>query len=301
MKKAPKVSIIVLTWNNYKDTKECLESLAKLEYPNYEIIVVDNASIDGSEEKLKREFLQHIFIKNEENLGYAGGNNVGIKYAMENHADYVLLLNNDVIVDKRFLEPLVLIAQEDADIGVVGPKVYYYDKPNLINFAGSRINFWKGSTPHIGSGEIDKGQYEEVKEEDYQDGCAILMKSEVINRIGLLDEKYFIYWEETDFCCRARQAGYKIMNVPQSKIWHKISSTMGRESPNSIYYSTRSRIIFMRKFARAYHWVAFFPYFIYSLIRLMGKWIIKDRDMNPAKFKALAKALKDGTKEPIGT
>lgn len=286
--KWPRVAIIVLNWNNYDDTKECLNSLNKITYPNYEVIVVDNGSTDGSGEKLKREFSQHVVLQNEKNLGFTGGNNVGMKYSLEHNADYVLLLNDDTVVDRDFLEPLVKVAESHESIGIVGPKVYYMDPPNLINFAGGTVNLWTGKVLHIGDKEIDKGQYDEVKEIDYQVGCAILIKKEVIENIGFLDDIFFILWEETDYCYRAKKYGYKVLHVPESKIWHKIARSIGLGTPFSIYYSFRNQILFMRKNAKLYHWLTFLPYFCYAVGKSITGLIIK-RDF--AKLKAIISAI----------
>ncbi len=282
-KVAPQVFIIVLNWNNYQDIKECLDSLRKITYPNHEIIVVDNGSIDNSGEKLEQEFPQYTFIRNDSNLGFAEGNNVGIRYALKRGADYVLLLNNDTVVDPGFLESLVGIAETDGQIGVVGPIIYFYDKPQVIQSIGARMNFWKGSHPIIGIREVDRGQYDKPMEVDYVSGAALLVKRRVIEDIGLLDADYFLYGEEVDWCYRAAKAGYKIVAVPESKIWHKVSSsTGGTKSPLFAYYLTRNRILFMRKHARIYHWVTFLLFFTMDILKGLLS-CAKHGDINRAK------------------
>jgi GT2 family glycosyltransferase len=282
-KMPPKVSLIMLTWNNYQDTKKCLESLRKITYPNCKIIVVDNGSTDKSGERLKKEFPQYRFIRNDSNLGFAEGNNVGIRHALKRGADYVLLLNNDTIVDPGFLEPLVEIAETDDQIGVAGPMNYFYDAPKVIQSIGAGINLWKGSHSIIGIREVDKGQYNEPMEVDYVSGAALLVKRRMIEDIGLLDPDYFLYSEEVDWCYRAAKAGYKIMAVPESKIWHKVSSsTGGTKSPLSAYYMTRNRILFMRKHARIYHWPTFLSFFAMDILNGLLS-CAKHRDIKRAK------------------
>jgi len=293
----PKVSIIIIVYNNYTDTKECLESLANITYRNYEVILVDNGSTDGSGEKLKQEYPQHTYIFNKNNLGFAGGVNSGIQYSMRKNSDYVFLLNNDTIVDKEFLEPLVSTAEKNPSTGIVGSKIYYYNSPKTVNFAGGKIDFWRGITPHIGSGELDRGQYEKPIEEDFQDGSAMLIKKEVINKIGLFDTTYFLYSEEVDFCFRAQKAGYKILNVPQSKVWHKISISVGGcESFTGIYHGIKSRIIFMRKHSQLYHWLVFVPYCFFYSFRLTIIWLIKYKWSAEftTRFRVMVNAFKDG-------
>jgi GT2 family glycosyltransferase len=264
----PEISLIVLTWNNYQDTRECLESLKEITYSNCKIIVADNGSTDKSGERLKKEFPQYTFIRNGSNLGFAEGNNVGIRYGLKHGADYVLLLNNDTIVDPGFLEPLVGIAEADDQIGVVGPMNYFYDAPKVIQSIGAGINLWKGSHSIIGIREVDKGQYNQPMEVDYVSGAALLVKRQMMEDIGLLDPDYFLYNEEVDWCYRAAEVGYKIVAVPMSKIWHKISSSSGgTNSPLSTYYLTRNRILFMRKHARIYHWPTFLLFFAMDILK----------------------------------
>ena len=184
----PKVAIIILNWNGLKDTIECLESVKKIDYPNYEIIVVDNASVDGSPEKLKELFPDITLIRNKENLGYAGGNNVGIRYALKNNAEYIFVLNNDtVVVDKDILKILVKTANLYPDAGVFGPKICLYDEPNKIGFSPT---YWdKRKCTFILKKYYD---YDEVVEIDDIRGCAIFFKREVVEKIGLFDSKFFL-------------------------------------------------------------------------------------------------------------
>jgi len=204
-----------------------------------------------------------ILIKNERNYGFAEGNNIGMRYALKAlNPGYVLLLNNDTVVDKEFLGELVKVGESDEKIGIVGPKVYYYNfnrRRDVINFAGGKLNMWKGQPYHIGANEIDKGQHDEIKEVDYIEGSCLLVKVKVLNKIGLLDPSYFAYWEENDFCMRGYKAGYKSAYVPKSKIWHKVSSSFN--NPIKIYYLTRNRFWFMKKYATKLQFLSFLLYF----------------------------------------
>lgn len=244
----PKVSIIVLNWNGKENTRECLESLKQITYPNYEVLLVDNGSVDGSVEYFRKTYPKIKIIENVVNLGYAEGNNEGIRRAMENEIDYVLLLNNDIVTDSQFLKALVDVAQNNPKIGFVGPKIYYYSKKerrDVINFAGGKINMWFCKAYHIGINEIDRGQYNKLKYVDYVEGSCILVKKEVIDRIGILDSSYFAYWEDVDWCIRGIKAGYKLAYAPESKIWHKISgSNIGGLK---VYYFTRNKYLFIKK------------------------------------------------------
>jgi len=170
----PRVFIIILNWNNWLDTFECLESLKNNDYPNYEVVIVDN----GSDEKPQSPNPDIKIIYNKENLGFSEGNNVGIKYALEHGADYVLLLNNDTVVSNDFLSKLVKAAESNEEIGMVGSKIYFYDQKDRIWFAGGKVNWLYNKGTMRGYNEIDKGQYDlpEIQETDYLTGCCILVK-----------------------------------------------------------------------------------------------------------------------------
>ena len=193
----PKVAIVIINWNGWEDTVECLESIFQIDYPNYEIIIVDNRSQNDSVKRIKdySEGKELTIIENEENYGFAGGNNIGIQYALKNFKPkYILLLNNDTVVDKDFLKELINAGEEDTYIGILGPKIYYYDKPDVIWSAGCKISWKFARGIQIGSGEVDKNQYDDPKKVEYVSGSAFLIKTDVINKIGLMDKNYFLYF-----------------------------------------------------------------------------------------------------------
>ncbi len=240
----PKVAIIIVNWNGLKDTIECIESVKKIDYPDYEIIVIDNGSEKFDADILEKKFSSEIgIIRNKENLGFAGGNNIGIRYALENGADFVLLLNNDTVVDKGFLSEMIRVASLDNRIGAVGPKIYFYSEINKIWFAGGKINKILTKGEMIGYGEIDQGRYDTEKETDFITGCCLLVKREVFEKIGLLSEEYFVYYEDTDWCLRARKSGFKCVYAPKAEIWHKASIGLGLGSPAYIYYNIRNGLL----------------------------------------------------------
>lgn len=245
----PSVAIIVLTWNNYHDTRECLESLSKINYPSFKIIVVDNHSTDNSIAKLKSEFGQCDFITNAANYGYAGGNNIGILYALHKGYSYVWIINNDAVVEENSLLEMVKVAESNPRVGIVGSKVYFYDDPVKLWFAGGKVNKLTGITKHIGIGEKDLGQYNMKKNVDYITGCNLLIKKSCLNDIGLFDENYFLYYEDTDLSIRAKKKGWSIVFIPITGVWHKIES--GRKSLSKSllenYYFTRNKLYFIKK------------------------------------------------------
>jgi GT2 family glycosyltransferase len=256
------VYIIVLNWNGKADTLECLSSLKKIQYPSYRVCLVDNASTDDSVEAVRSKFPTVEIIENSENLRFAQGNNVGIKFALQHNADYVLLLNNDTKVDSEFLKEMIKVSESDCKIGMVGPKIYHYDPPDLIWSAGGEISFWKGKIAHRGLRKSDSEKFSEIADVDYLTACALLVKREVIEKVGLLDSSYYIYSEDADWCERTRRAGYKLVYVPKAKVWHKISSTSGGGlTPYKALHKVKSNFLFFKKYAHWYHWLTI-PIFI---------------------------------------
>lgn len=229
------LSIIILNWNQYEDTSECLNSLGN----NYKIMLVDNGSIDGSADKLKAQYPHIELIKNKTNLGFAAGNNVAIKKALQDGNNYILLLNNDTKVEPDFLEWLVKAMKRSEDIGIVSPKIMCFDKPQKVWFSGGYYLPILKKPTHA---------FDKQGEIDWASGCCMLVRKEVFNKIGLLDEDYFNNYEDVDFCYRAKKAGFNIKLVPESIIYHKFAASMGGKfSPFYTYYRTRNNLLFFKK------------------------------------------------------
>ena len=244
----PLVYIIILNWNGWKDTIECVDSCLQLRYPAFRILVVDNASSDGSETILRTQFPHIKLIQTGANLGYAGGNNVGISHALANGADYLWLLNNDTKVDPGALDEMVRVAIDDATVGMVGPKILLHSRPEYLNCVGSTINLLTGQPRLIGLGEKDDGRFDGNKEMDGLSGCSLLVSKEIVEKVGLMDERFFLYYEETDWILRTKRAGFRMMYVSQAKIWHKVSASIGgHQSPLMLYYMTRNNPLLMRR------------------------------------------------------
>lgn len=245
----PLVYIIVLNWNGYKDTVTCIESLKKISYKNYRILLIDNGSTDKSVEILKKKYPKIPIIVSNINVGYSAGNNLGIQSALKHGAKYILLLNNDTVVSKDFLSTLVSAAENNHETGMVSPLIYFLDNPQTIYSSGGYLTFT--SVYPFTDTEfkmLDKGQSQKPKAVDLLIGCCLLIKTEVIKSIGLLDEDYFLYVEDMDYSFRAKRAGFKLFMIPQAKIWHKgSSSTGGRTSITRQYYNTRNLFLFARK------------------------------------------------------
>jgi GT2 family glycosyltransferase len=243
----PEVSIVVLNWNGLVDTLACLDSLKQLDYPSFQVIVVDNGSDDGSPEVIRSGYPEVRVIETDENLGYVGGNNLGLDYACSRNSAYVLLLNNDTVVAPDFLRKMVEFAEADSEIGVVGPTIYYAQPANMIWAAGGKLDRRTGMPMLDGMDEIDSGQYGEgPRQVDFVTGCALLVKTSVVKEVGKLDSRFFAYFEENEWCMRVNRAGYKIYHLPGAKIWHKISPDHREHSPQVYYYMTRNRLLFTR-------------------------------------------------------
>lgn len=257
----PRVIVIILQWNNYNDSIECLNTLSKVNYPNFTVIVVDNGSINDAVTRIKTQFPHIQIIETGENLGFEGGNNIGIQYALEQGADYVLLLNNDTVVDSNFLAELVRTAESDQQIGIVAPKIYFFDAPDIIQYAGGKLSLWRGNGYSLREGEKDPGLRGTI-EATFITGCAMLIRRKVIEQVGLLDENYFLVVQDVDYSYRALQAGWKLAVCLDAKIWHKVSRATGQDSPLNRYYFTRNRLYFVfRKTKGFWHKAAFALFF----------------------------------------
>jgi GT2 family glycosyltransferase len=294
----PHVTIIMLTWKSYEVTRDCLLSLRSLDYRNFEVLLVDNASGDGSPEKLAAEFPEVKLIRNAENLGFPGGNNVGIREALKESTRYLLLLNNDTIVAPDFLSQMVRVAETDPSIGVVNPKIYFFEPSDRLWCAGGCYTPWWSLSRARGVHERDVGKYDRTEEISFATGCAFLIKTEVVRRIGLLDETFFLGFEDLDWSLRVAQAGYKIYYVPTSVIWHKDSydTKKNHGKPVKDFYSTRNRILFARKHMRARYW----PLFALSLGSYMlyrsGGYLLRGE---PKRITALFKGVAAGISTKI--
>jgi hypothetical protein len=246
------VWILIVNWNGKSDTLTCLASLRNVAYQPRHILVVDNASTDGSVEAIRQQFPEVELLVNARNERFARANNQGMQKALAAGADWVLLLNNDTEVAPDFLDYLIAAAKSRSDAGMIGCKIYYHRDPQRIWFAGGRVNFWAGRISHLGLRQIDQpiaGQPEVV---DYITGCALLVKRECIEKIGMLDESYYMYAEDTDWCWRARQAGFVCLYQPAAKVWHKVGAAAG--GAFKVYHKVRSNFLFFRRYAKCYHW-----------------------------------------------
>ena len=252
---AAKVTVVVLNWNKPDDTIECLESCRKIDYPNYETLLVDNQSSDDSVARVKKSFPDQEIVENPENLGYAGGNNAGIRVALARGADYVFLLNNDVTVDPNVLTELVRTFEKNPTAGIVAPQVLYYDDPATINSLGTSMD-WLRMRPKLGYyQQKDSLSYPEVMPQEILLGAALMLSRRMLQTVGLIDEEFFIFHEEADWCFRSRKADFENLTASKAVIYHKESKTMREFSTLTHYYSTRNFLYFTKKNANPAQWL----------------------------------------------
>jgi len=275
-----KVAIIILNWDSYGVTRDCLLSMSKLDYANFEVVLVDNGSADGSPERLAADFPHLRIIRNPVNLGFTGGNNVGLRDALTRSPDYLLLLNNDTIVASNFLTELVRVAESDHQIGLLNPKIYYFEPAKKIWCAGGIDKLWTVFPQPLGRRKLDDGSYDQAREISFTNGCALLVRAEAIRTIGLLDEVFFLSFEDRDWSARALRAGFKAVYVPSAVIWHKESYCTKRHLglAGRDYFAMRNAVLFARKHLRGGLWPLFVmsvsKYLIYKtgLYLLLADW-----------------------------
>jgi GT2 family glycosyltransferase len=268
----PLVSIITVNYNKLSVTREFLQSIHHITYPRFEVIVIDNASTETGFEKLETEFPTVIFIKNPLNTGFAGGNNVGAAVAK---GDFLLFLNNDTEVEKGFLEPLINCMLSNERIGMVSPKIKYFDTPDIIQYAGgTRINPLTSRGKFIGNKQIDSSIFSGSKSTQLIHGAAMMVSRKLLEAIGPMDEQYFLYYEELDWCERAKRAGFYLYFVGNSVVYHKESSSVGKNSPLRIYYLTRNRLLFMRKnFQGPILWMSMIFFFLFAFPKNVASYL----------------------------
>ena len=287
MSSLPLISIITINYNQSHLTCALLESLRKISYPNIEIIVVDNASKESPKEKIEKDFPEATLIMSSENLGFSGVNNLGIYKAT---GKYLLFINNDTEVDPGFLEPLVNLFETNPQVGMASPKILYFESKDIIQYVGwEKVNPYTGRNKGLGYQEKDNGQYDELKETELVHGAAMMVPRTVIDKAGVMPELFFLYYEELDWCESVKNKGYKVFVVPQSKVYHKESMSIGKNSTLKTYYITRNRLLFMRRNTSGLtklSWVLFFIAF--SIPKNSAKYFLsRELDQLKAFWKGL--------------
>jgi GT2 family glycosyltransferase len=249
MAKPPSVSVVVLNWNGLTDTLACVHSLRALRYPAH-IVIVDNASTDGSVEALRNQAPDHgiDLLECDQNLGYAGGNNVGIRYALDQGADFILVLNNDTIVDPTLLDELLGAAGRYPEAGCFGPWIFYMHDPERLWYTRSEWASADGAFTAPGKGRLAAELPLAPTSTEYVCGAALFFRAEVARKVGLFDERFFLVYEDSDWGFRARRAGFECMAVPSARVWHKVGTSFGSESsPLRTYFSVRNKLLWAEK------------------------------------------------------
>jgi len=253
----PRVVVLVLTWNGRELTEACLDSVLRLEGPAGDVLVVDNASSDDTPTALAARYGDRIeLVRNDRNLMFAGGMNIGLQRAIDAGYEFVLLLNNDVVLDPGMARELMAALASDARIAAAGPKIYYFDRPDVLWFAGGALSLWRGWSRHRGLRETDRGQYDASCDVDYLTGCALMVRTAALRDVGLFDTGYSMYAEDADWSFRARARGWRLVYAPRARLWHRVSASAGPRSAFKMKRRLASQWRFLRRHARWYHWIA---------------------------------------------
>jgi GT2 family glycosyltransferase len=296
-----KLAIVIINWNSYEVTHTTILSLHNTSFKEYDIILIDNHSTDGSLEKLATNFKDITILKSNENLGFAGGNNIGIQYAIDHGYKYTMLLNNDVEVESNFLEPLIEQLEGNSQIGAVQSLIYFHHDRNLVWNAGSTFNAFLGicSTPDYNKKDPQHLLRLKEKKIDWITGCAFMVRTELLAQIGGLNHQFFIYYEDVDLSFRIKEAGYQLAYVPKSVIYHiagvshksKEKTKEGFISPKVHYLNSRNRIWFLKKYIKSYAIPSVLLYHIFYFSAVSVYFMIKRRWQ---KLKAWNRGIKDG-------
>lgn len=302
--RAARVAVVLVNWNGAGDTlatlaslDRCLPALAAAGLPPWRVLVVDNASTDDSVARLRREQPGLEVIESGANLGFAGGNEVGIRHALAAaETGWVLLLNTDVEVDPGFLSPL-LDACADPRVGAAGPKIFYFDPPRLLWAAGGRLRLRETVTEEIGRGQADAPRFDRPAEVTYLTTCCLLVPRDALERVGPLDRAYFLNVDDADWCRRALDAGYRLRYVPESRVWHKVAAASGGAySPGKNFHTARSNALFVRRHGGA---GALALFLAANLVALPLAWLRELPRGNTAAVRAKVRGLVRGLRDPL--
>ncbi|MBO0950255.1 glycosyltransferase family 2 protein [Fibrella forsythiae] len=296
----PFISLVTINYNQAEMTRLFLESARGLTYPAFEVIVVDNASSPALSTQL--DLNQYPFarlIRSEQNMGFTGGNNLGIDAAK---GDYFFIVNNDTELEPNLLTELIKPFLENPQVGVVCPKIRFFDAPNLVQFAGyGPMNMFTGTAHLVGFNQPDGPQFDQPGTSPFAHGCAMLVSRAVVNRVGRFADRFFLYYEELDWSQRIRNAGFLIQYQPTATIWHKESASVGRESTIRTYYLTRNRILFIRRHGSLVQRWVFYGFFMVAVLpKHVASYVVKGRFAHASAFlKATFWNLQHGTASAV--
>jgi len=240
------VGVVIVNHNLKESLRETIESFKKVNYPNLKIVVSDNASTDGSQEMARRLFPDVHLLAHETEQGYARAASLGMAF-LAHRTKYIFSTTNDVIVDPEIINVLVDYAESDPKTGVLGTKIYFFDRPNILWHAGGRIHPLHGHSYHLGWERKDSPRYDRVRECEFVTGCGFLLRSEALKKVGYFNESLIFYSEDADLCYRVREQGYKVLYIPAAKMWHKVSTTLAKNRPLQLRYSTRNSLYLLQR------------------------------------------------------
>lgn len=286
-----RVAAIVVNYNGKEVTLQAVESLRQMTYPAFDLVVLDNASTDGSPEALAAAYPDLKQLKVEVNRGSSSGYAAGFRWAFENGYDYALLLNNDIEVEPDMLDRLVEVAERDPGIGVTGPKCYFHGDRQRLWSAGGKLRFRESITHERGYGEIDRGQYDRDAEVDYVNGCAILIKREAAEAAGSWDPLFFICVDDADFCTRVKRKGFRCVYAHRAVLYHMVAYTTGGYSPGRNFQFGRSSTLYVRRYGRPWNWLTFLGF---SFAAFVVAYLRELRKGNQAAAVAKIQGLREG-------
>jgi hypothetical protein len=272
-------------------TADCLESVIDSAYPKLQIIVVDNASQDGTVDFVQRTFPQVKVIENQRNLGYAAGCNVGIRYALDQGAKYIFLLNNDTFVESNLIDLLVSWAESHPNDAILTPLIRHADEPKRVWFAGSRRRRITLDTEDLGKGRAERITIKKSRAIDYVIGCAMFVRSQALREVGFFDESFFMYYEDLDLSLRVQTAGYNLRYVPGSVVWHRVEASTSNAPSLRYYYRARGSVRFYRKHVSGLHWLVILPYRLGSALKTLANLL---RRKHSRAALAYLQGLRDG-------
>lgn len=295
----PSLAIVIVNWNSFQVTANCLESLRVLDYPDFEVIVVDNGSEDDSVTRFKSDFPEVTLLQNPENRGFTGGNNSGIQYALDKDVDLIMLLNNDTIITPTFTGVLVERLIADQSIGAIQPKIMYNQERDVIWNAGGFFNAFFFLSKTRGLNEKDKGQYDQPIDVDWITGCCFLIRSQVVRQIGLLDDKFFIYYEDSDWSFKIRNSGLRMCYEPKAVIFHEVGKSNenrkghneGNVSPFTHYMVVRNHLYMVRRYAKGINRIGAWSNQFIRISTFIAYFILRRRF---TKLKFVIKGVREG-------
>jgi len=283
-KSTTKITVVVLNWNSHDMTAECIRSLLAMEAGDFEILVVDNGSSDGSVGILRQKFPQITMLPQDRNLGFAAGCNVGMRYALSAGAEYMLLVNNDAIVDRCLLRALLEEAERHPEAAMVSPKIYYHDLPNRLWWVGGTFDHRTGIPKHLGLRKRDTGKYNVARNIDWATGCVLLIRARALHDTGLFDEQFFGHVEDVDLSLRVRAAGYSIRYSPLAMVWHREGVDYRKNAGEHarIFTGSRNLLWLMHKHATRYQWLTFLPNFLVRHVLALVLQSVRHGDLRSA-------------------